>query len=371
MANFVCFLAGRRAMLGEAARSDGPGAATAAAPGLRLGRHPHLDPEGVRPVRPGHRRDPVDSHRRRRSGCAPTCCASGFAEDLAARRPADHGGGHRGQRRAPARWIRSASWPRSAATHGLWFHVDGAYGAPAAVLPDAPDDLHALALADSLAVDPHKWLYAPLEAGCVLVREPQRLSRGVRLHARPTTGSRPRARSRRSTTTSSACRTAAASARSRSGSACARRDARATSRMIGDDCRLAAALHRARRPRTPSSRRRPWASASRPSATCPRDLRGAGGRAGGVSQHAQRGAARPAQDWAASCSSPTPWSTAASCCAPASSTSAPPRPTSRRSPRSWPRVGRAVDAELRPGRTRLGPTSSAGPRCCWSARTSS
>jgi glutamate/tyrosine decarboxylase-like PLP-dependent enzyme len=60
--------------------------------------------------------------------------------------------------------------------NGLWFHVDGAYGAPAAVLPDAPDELHALALADSLAVDPHKWLYAPLEAGCVLVREAHRLS---------------------------------------------------------------------------------------------------------------------------------------------------------------------------------------------------
>jgi aromatic-L-amino-acid/L-tryptophan decarboxylase len=57
----------------------------------------------------------------------------------------------------------------------LWFHVDGAYGAPAAVLPDAPDDLKALGLADSLAVDPHKWLYAPLEAGCVLVRDPKRL----------------------------------------------------------------------------------------------------------------------------------------------------------------------------------------------------
>jgi glutamate/tyrosine decarboxylase-like PLP-dependent enzyme len=59
--------------------------------------------------------------------------------------------------------------------HRIWLHVDGAYGAPAALLPDAPPDLHALALADSLAVDPHKWLYAPIEAGCVLVREPHRL----------------------------------------------------------------------------------------------------------------------------------------------------------------------------------------------------
>ncbi len=55
---------------------------------------------------------------------------------------------------------------------GLWFHVDGAYGAPAVVTAAAPDDLHAMADADSIAVDPHKWLYAPLEAGCALVRDP-------------------------------------------------------------------------------------------------------------------------------------------------------------------------------------------------------
>ena len=58
----------------------------------------------------------------------------------------------------------------------IWFHVDGAYGAPAACLPDASEDLKALALADSVAVDPHKWLYAPLEAGCVLVRDRAALS---------------------------------------------------------------------------------------------------------------------------------------------------------------------------------------------------
>jgi glutamate/tyrosine decarboxylase-like PLP-dependent enzyme len=58
---------------------------------------------------------------------------------------------------------------------GIWFHVDGAYGAPAVLLPDAPPALTALARADSIAVDPHKWLYAPLEAGCVLVRDPKAL----------------------------------------------------------------------------------------------------------------------------------------------------------------------------------------------------
>ena len=59
--------------------------------------------------------------------------------------------------------------------HDLWFHVDGAYGAFAAVLPDAPPDLAALHEADSIALDPHKWLYSPLEAGCTLVRDPQHL----------------------------------------------------------------------------------------------------------------------------------------------------------------------------------------------------
>ena len=52
----------------------------------------------------------------------------------------------------------------------LWFHVDGAYGAPAVALNEANADLKGLRLADSIAIDPHKWLYAPIEAGCTLVR---------------------------------------------------------------------------------------------------------------------------------------------------------------------------------------------------------
>ncbi len=58
---------------------------------------------------------------------------------------------------------------------GVWFHVDGAYGAPAARVPGVPADLAALGEADSVAVDPHKWFYAPLEAACALVREPETL----------------------------------------------------------------------------------------------------------------------------------------------------------------------------------------------------
>lgn len=64
----------------------------------------------------------------------------------------------------------------------LWFHVDGAYGGFAACLPDAPADLAGIAAADSVAVDPHKWLYAPLEAGCVLVRDRKALKKAFSFH---------------------------------------------------------------------------------------------------------------------------------------------------------------------------------------------
>lgn len=65
--------------------------------------------------------------------------------------------------------------------HSLWFHVDGAYGGFAAALLEGetaglvPPDLVGLRQADSVAIDPHKWLYAPLEAGCVLVRDAEAL----------------------------------------------------------------------------------------------------------------------------------------------------------------------------------------------------
>ncbi len=65
---------------------------------------------------------------------------------------------------------------------GLWFHVDGAYGGLAAVLPDAPPELAGLSEADSVAVDPHKWLYAPLEAGCAFVRRREDLENAFSWH---------------------------------------------------------------------------------------------------------------------------------------------------------------------------------------------
>jgi glutamate/tyrosine decarboxylase-like PLP-dependent enzyme len=64
--------------------------------------------------------------------------------------------------------------------HDLWFHVDGAYGALGAALPGASADLMGISRADSLALDPHKWLYSPLEAGCVLVKDPEHLTDAFR-----------------------------------------------------------------------------------------------------------------------------------------------------------------------------------------------
>lgn len=59
--------------------------------------------------------------------------------------------------------------------YDLWFHVDGAYGIPAAAVPALKFLFDGIEEADSIALDPHKWLYAPLEAGCTLVKDPNHL----------------------------------------------------------------------------------------------------------------------------------------------------------------------------------------------------
>ncbi len=55
--------------------------------------------------------------------------------------------------------------------HGTWFHIDGAYGALAAMADRNKFD--GLELADSISLDPHKWLYQPLDCGCLLYRSPE------------------------------------------------------------------------------------------------------------------------------------------------------------------------------------------------------
>jgi aromatic-L-amino-acid/L-tryptophan decarboxylase len=57
----------------------------------------------------------------------------------------------------------------------LWFHVDAAYGGPAARTEAAGRLFQGLDRADSVVVNPHKWLYVPAEAACILVREPRAL----------------------------------------------------------------------------------------------------------------------------------------------------------------------------------------------------
>ena len=65
----------------------------------------------------------------------------------------------------------------------LWFHVDGAYGAFAVLAPSHPDTLNAIAEADSIACDPHKWLYSAIDAGVVLVRQKGLLERSFSFDA--------------------------------------------------------------------------------------------------------------------------------------------------------------------------------------------
>jgi aromatic-L-amino-acid decarboxylase len=62
----------------------------------------------------------------------------------------------------------------------LWYHVDGAYGAMAALSKDLAPLFAGMERADSIAADPHKWLYVPFEAGATLVREPGRLAAAFR-----------------------------------------------------------------------------------------------------------------------------------------------------------------------------------------------
>jgi aromatic-L-amino-acid decarboxylase len=68
------------------------------------------------------------------------------------------------------------------ARHDVWLHVDGAYGAAAALTERGRTALRGLHLADSIALDPHKWLFQPFEIGCVLVRDMRHLRQAFAVH---------------------------------------------------------------------------------------------------------------------------------------------------------------------------------------------
>ena len=62
--------------------------------------------------------------------------------------------------------------------HGIWFHVDGAYGLAALCAPSVRSHFDGIEAADSFIVDPHKWLFAPYDACALIYREPE-LARAI------------------------------------------------------------------------------------------------------------------------------------------------------------------------------------------------
>ena len=68
------------------------------------------------------------------------------------------------------------------AAERLWLHVDAAYGGFAALTAKGRAALAGLDRADSVTLDPHKWLYQPMECGCVLIRDGARLERTFTIH---------------------------------------------------------------------------------------------------------------------------------------------------------------------------------------------
>jgi glutamate/tyrosine decarboxylase-like PLP-dependent enzyme len=68
------------------------------------------------------------------------------------------------------------------AAERLWLHVDAAYGGFAALTAKGRAALAGLDRADSVTLDPHKWLYQPMECGCVLIRDGARLERTFAIH---------------------------------------------------------------------------------------------------------------------------------------------------------------------------------------------
>ncbi len=66
----------------------------------------------------------------------------------------------------------------AARRHGIWFHVDGAYGAAALFAPSARHRFAGIEMADSMIVDPHKWLFAPFDCAALIYRTPH-LARAV------------------------------------------------------------------------------------------------------------------------------------------------------------------------------------------------
>ena len=126
------------------------------------------------------RSDPRPARRTTSSGFAPETVAAAIDSDLAA-----------GLR--PLAVVAAAGATNTGAVdplpelaeicraRGVWLHVDAAYGGFAALTERGRRALAGLELADSVTLDPHKWLYQPIECGCVLVREGALLQRAFEI----------------------------------------------------------------------------------------------------------------------------------------------------------------------------------------------
>jgi aromatic-L-amino-acid/L-tryptophan decarboxylase len=68
------------------------------------------------------------------------------------------------------------------AAEGLWLHVDAAYGGFASLVPKGRSLLAGIERADSVTLDPHKWLFQPMECGSVLIRDGAQLERTFAIH---------------------------------------------------------------------------------------------------------------------------------------------------------------------------------------------
>lgn len=181
VANIIGLAVGRDAVLGDRVRSRGL-ATLGRSPAVYASTEVHSSVDkAVQLLGLGHeslRKVPVGGDYRLR------------VDDLEAMLAADRRAG-----RAPFAVIASAGTVNTGAIddleaiaevarrEGLWFHVDGAIGALAALSPSLRPLLRGIERADSLAFDFHKWLYAPYEAGCVLVRDGERHRRSFSVAA--------------------------------------------------------------------------------------------------------------------------------------------------------------------------------------------
>jgi glutamate/tyrosine decarboxylase-like PLP-dependent enzyme len=68
------------------------------------------------------------------------------------------------------------------ARESLWLHVDAAYAGFAALTESGANALRGIERADSVTLDPHKWLFVPFECGCLLARDPRRLEEAFSVH---------------------------------------------------------------------------------------------------------------------------------------------------------------------------------------------